>query len=249
MRTMTFLALALASASAWAASPGSSGTKDDDTTGTEQPTTKDPSRDTTGTTGTTGTTPTGTTGQDKYGQMDPAKDKMGMHQDAAQLIRNWTEESRLAAQNVIDAYGQPDVVTEEFLVWKDNGPWKKTIVYKEGIAHSFPKPHKGVVEQSVAYQVPVDMYDDLAKFDGALTLDRNAGEMTVRSQNEAMNYLALNLANEIVTGKRTVEDARRYFAETANAFTSGQTDNEYTRGLMFDTKKDAMDKDRPFTGT
>ncbi len=237
MRTITLLALALASATAWAASP--SGTEDTTGTGTtEDPTTQDPRGTTTGQTDPMGHDKD----KDKYGQM-------GQQQDAAQMIRNWAEDSRMAAQSLIDSYGQPDVVSDEFLVWMDNGPWKKTIVYKEGISHSFPKPHKGVVEQTIGMQVPVDMYDDLAKFNGSIVIDRNAGEISARSNNEAMNYLALNLANEIVTGKRTVEDARRYFAETANTYTSGQTDNEYTRGLMFDAKKDAADKDRPFTGT
>ncbi len=49
---------------------------------------------------------------------------------------------------------------------------------------------------------------------------------------EEMNYLALNLMHEIVSGKRTVEEARKFYAETAAGFTLSRP-SPYTRGLLF----------------
>ncbi len=42
---------------------------------------------------------------------------------------------------IVDKYGEPDEVTSSHLVWHNNGPWKKTIVYRDEIEHRFPKPH------------------------------------------------------------------------------------------------------------
>jgi len=48
-----------------------------------------------------------------------------------------------------------------------------------------------------------------------------------------MNFLALNLANDIVTGKRNVEQARQFYAETVREFMRGEKP-AYTQGFQFD---------------
>jgi len=48
-----------------------------------------------------------------------------------------------------------------------------------------------------------------------------------------MNLLALNLAHDIVTGKRNVEEARTFYAETAGAFMMNRP-APYTERLHFD---------------
>jgi hypothetical protein len=52
-------------------------------------------------------------------------------------------------------------------------------------------------------------------------VDRAAGELGARCDDEAYNTLTLNLAQEIVTGKRNVEEARKFYAETASAYVMG----------------------------
>jgi hypothetical protein len=60
-----------------------------------------------------------------------------------------------------------------------------------------------------------------------------------------MNYLALNLANDIVTGKRSVEDARAFYAKTAKAFKSGEK-HPYTQRLQFKVERTGTaDPDKP----
>ncbi len=44
----------------------------------------------------------------------------------------------------------------------------------------------------------------------------------------------LNLAHDIVPGKRTVEDARRFYAESTSAYATGR-DAPYAGRLLFDT--------------
>jgi hypothetical protein len=49
---------------------------------------------------------------------------------------------------------------------------------------------------------------NLAVFDGSVLVDRTKGEMSARCEGEAANFLALNLADEIVHGKKDVATAR-----------------------------------------
>ena len=48
---------------------------------------------------------------------------------------------------------------------------------------------------------------DLARFDGSVIVERTRGEIGARCDKEEMNYLALNLAHDIVTG--ATESLRR----------------------------------------
>jgi hypothetical protein len=47
--------------------------------------------------------------------------------DANEIIKDWPDESREAAQLVVDAYGQPHEATESLLVWHRVGPWKRMV--------------------------------------------------------------------------------------------------------------------------
>jgi hypothetical protein len=69
-------------------------------------------------------------------------------------------------------------------------------------------------------------------FDGSVIVDRTAGQIGARCDHEAYNTLTLNLAVEIMEGRRTVEDARRLYGDTANAFVLGR-DAPYAEGLLF----------------
>ena len=74
--------------------------------------------------------------------------------------------------------------------------------YADYLEHKLVEREK----QAQAYQ---DQLDELARFNGSLVAERTRGTLTARCDSEAMNFLAINLANDIVTGKRTVEEARK----------------------------------------
>lgn len=60
---------------------------------------------------------------------------------------------------------------------------------------------------------------------------------------EDMNFLSLNLMHDIVTGSRTVEEARKFYAETAVAFMMNGP-APYTEGLQFELPRgDTADLD------
>ncbi len=60
---------------------------------------------------------------------------MGIKQ-GSEIIKSWLEESREAAQLVIDTYGEPHETTESLLVWHKTGPWKRIIATKEFYEHN-----------------------------------------------------------------------------------------------------------------
>ena len=62
-------------------------------------------------------------------------------QSASAVIDSWPDESREAAQLVLDKYGEPHEATDSFLVWHQVGPWKRVVASKVFWQHNFPAPH------------------------------------------------------------------------------------------------------------
>ncbi|MGQ9425582.1 hypothetical protein ACXYTJ_07935 [Gilvimarinus sp. F26214L] len=131
----------------------------------------------------------------------------------SECIKQWPEASREAAQLVIDQRGEPDEVVESHLTWHGREPWKRIVATKVYHDHNFPTRHIDSVETFVDYRVPVDKVSDVAAFDGSVTVERTTGEVSARCHDEQANMLALNLMHDIVTGAKTVEQARSYYAE------------------------------------
>jgi hypothetical protein len=149
-----------------------------------------------------------------------------------EAIRKWPEGARAAARAMIAKYGEPNRFTEGALVWIANGPWRKTVVYRSSWPSLFGRRGNEYVEQTVAYKVPVEKVNDLKRFDQRLLVNEDRGLLSSRSESEPMNFLALNLADEIVMNKRTVEDARDFYVKTAKLSESGKS-SRYMDGLRF----------------
>jgi len=158
------------------------------------------------------------------------------------VLDGWTGMPRDAAMKLIAKYGQPDEATASMLVWKNNGEWKCTKVYRDEVPHSFPAPHTDFLEQTIDYRVPPSKFSDLAEYDGSVIVERTKGEMSARCDKEELNRLALNLANDVATGKRSVSDARKFYAMTAMAFKEGKSD-PYLEALQFKSMSGQMTAD------
>ncbi|HET8552742.1 MAG TPA: hypothetical protein VFM97_09750 [Gammaproteobacteria bacterium] len=153
-------------------------------------------------------------------------------QRGSQTIERWPEASREAAQLVIEKYGEPDEATDSELKWLNRGQWKRIVASKTFYEHDFPAPHIDAVESVINYRVPVDKFSPLAEFDGSIVVERTAGEVSARCHDEEANFLALNLMHDIVTGAKTVEQARDYYAKE---FTDARRKKPtpYMQGLKF----------------
>lgn len=142
-------------------------------------------------------------------------------------------------------YGAPQEATASMLVWHNNAPWKRTIIYKEEVAHDFPMAHVDVMQQFIDFRVKPDKYDEMAKYDGSVVLERTNGEMSARCDKEEANFLAINLAHDVAHGKRTADAARKYYANAMKQSMAGKMD-PYMQKLQFDVPRgNTADKDMP----
>jgi hypothetical protein len=151
---------------------------------------------------------------------------------AEAMIRAWPAGARATARAMIAEYGQPDRSTGRELRWTGNGPWAKTIVHRRAWSR-FNKERTGdYLEQTVAYRVPETRVDELRRFDDRLEINGRSGQMSAWSSSEALNVLLLNLAHEIVSGRRNARSARS-FVEKAVEFSKAGKSSVYMERLLF----------------
>ena len=156
-----------------------------------------------------------------------------------ELVDDWEERPQLIFDKTVETYGLPDELTPTRAIWFNPGPWKRIILRREGVNHNFPKPHVDHLKSTVDYFVPADDYSALAKYDGSLLLDRTPGEMSARCDFEFANFLAVNLADDIVTRKRSVDEARLFYHsllvdQGGNFDTFSEEQIAYATGLLFE---------------
>jgi hypothetical protein len=161
----------------------------------------------------------------------------------SQIIKEWPQESQEAARLVIDTYGEPDEATESLLVWNVVGPWKRVVASRTFHQHEFPAPHIDAVESFIDYRVPADKVTALAQFDGSVVVERTAGEVSARCHDEQANLLALNLMHEIVSGRKSVGEARAYYAQEFLNYRRKEP-TPYMEKLHFPPGRDTADPDQ-----
>jgi len=149
------------------------------------------------------------------------------------IIEEWPAAQKNVARQMLAKYGMPNEATPTTLFWYRNGPWKRTVLTREVVVHNWPTLHSDFLTQVIDYRVPPDMFHLIAEFDGSILLDRTKGEVSARCDSESANVLGLNMVHEIVTGKRTVDEARRISTENTVAYNLGRA-APYAEKLLFD---------------
>ncbi|MFI5350959.1 MAG: hypothetical protein ACHQ2Z_15535 [Elusimicrobiota bacterium] len=142
------------------------------------------------------------------------------------VIRAWPERSRGTAGALIAKYGEPSTFDDRSLIWYYIGPWQETVVYR-GTPLS-----ADIVEQSISYDVPDKKISDLKRFDSLIDFDKTHKRLSSRSESEKLNFLAVNLANEIVAGKRNPGQARDFYRRTLRLSESGKS-SPYIEEFLF----------------
>lgn len=155
---------------------------------------------------------------------------------AEAVVENWWPVSSLAARRTIEQYGVPDEVRPDHLIWRAKGRWKRVVV--RNLTPPYVSGDElGVVEQSVRYTLQPPQVADLKKFDPRLGYERGSRELAARSDREEVNYLRLNLADDIVRRRMSPEEARR-FQERALALENTGKASPYMQGLRFPPEAD-----------
>ncbi|MBG6240195.1 hypothetical protein IWX78_003190 [Mycetocola sp. CAN_C7] len=166
---------------------------------------------------------------------------------ARSIVDKWPEAPKGVAQKLLEHYGAPNEATATKLFWYRTGPWSRMEVTADEIVHNFPAPHTDFLSQYVDYPIPADAASALVGFDGSMLLDRTAGQLGARCDAEAANTVTLNLAVEIMEGRKTVDQARHDFAESQAAFAMGR-DAPYAEGLLFEPASATADPDETMIG-
>lgn len=154
-------------------------------------------------------------------------------QEVEEILADWPDEPADIADETIEKYGWPDEAAPSELLWRGTGPWKRTELYRDGVPHHFPKKHTDYLKQVIDYHVPLEKLDDLGRFDGSVYVDRTNGELAAKCDDEMANFLAINLAHDIVTGETTVDEARQEYATTM-VKTMMDVEPDYVQGLQFE---------------
>jgi hypothetical protein len=144
---------------------------------------------------------------------------------AETIIRDWPERPRLAARALIEKYGAPDIAGDDSLSWVGNRPWDDTVVRRTA-------PAGESLQQSIHYPVSLPKLAALRGLGGRIEYDSSSGELSSYSDSEALNFLALNLADEVVAGKRSPEQARESYGRTRELAEAGKS-SPYTSGFLF----------------
>ncbi|HXT02150.1 MAG TPA: hypothetical protein VN915_15860 [Elusimicrobiota bacterium] len=147
---------------------------------------------------------------------------------AQSAIADWPERSRSLAEAMMQEYGIPDEASPGKLTWRKRAPWTRLSVERDS---EEPGRATGLL-QAVAYDVPLKRWRALGWFDRGVDYDPVTHELIATTPGEATNRLALNLADEIIRGKRTAEEARAFFDETVSLAASGKS-SPYMKRLLF----------------
>lgn len=178
------------------------------------------------------------------GKQDQPAPELQNPEEVEQLIENWPATSKKAAETTMNFYGPPNEMTPSRLIWFNNRPWKRTVVYRDEVPHDFPVPHADVLEQVINYPVPADKVGEVGLFDKSVIIAQTMGEVSARCDNEAANVLALNMVHEIVSGNKTAEQARETASEQITAWLMNRP-APYADDFQFTLPEEQFQTDEP----
>ncbi|SDB28148.1 hypothetical protein SAMN03097699_0489 [Flavobacteriaceae bacterium MAR_2010_188] len=185
---------------------------------------------------------------EKMDHMDMKKDDNQRMGNVNNIIKDWPEHTKKSAEETIKAYGVPNGITDKELIWYNAGVWELIRLSKDETDHDFPVAHTDYIQMTIYHDVPEEKMSALGEFDGSVTFDRTQGHFSARCDLEANNFLALNLAHDIINDKKTVEEARKAYADIIKEKMSGASP-AYMEKLQFTVEtKAAADADVNTTG-
>lgn len=137
---------------------------------------------------------------------------------------DWGSRPRAMVRLMMERYGPPDALAPDAVTWRDRAPWKRIVVRA--------RPRAGFLEQTVGYSVPISRLAPLLEFGHGVRVGLDVDELSVAGDDESLNRLALNLAHEVVAGRRGPEDARDFYDKTVKLSRAGKG-SAYLTNLLF----------------
>tara|TARA_Y100001963_G_scaffold117914_1_gene164137 strand:+ start:645 stop:1946 length:1302 start_codon:yes stop_codon:yes gene_type:complete len=116
------------------------------------------------------------------------------------------------AQELIDEYGEPDVITDSMVLWKGGiSEFDQTYVKDESIPHDSPKPHHDFVYSTMEIDIPEDLMEAVAKASESIIVDQLKNEVTARCGDIFANAITLGFVQKLVAGDIKPEDAEEEY--------------------------------------
>lgn len=153
------------------------------------------------------------------------------------IIQKWPKDVQALGKVMIERYGAPSMSSADELVWNNNGPWRKSVLHRKGLTQGTVGKDRDHLEQTLVYEVPADKVAELKRFDKRIMVNQAAGEISSRADSESMNFLVLNLADDIVRGERSLQEARAFSLKVKMLEKAGKT-SPYLEGFVFAAKKE-----------
>ena len=99
-----------------------------------------------------------------------------------------------------------------------------------------PASGPDILEQTVDYAVAPSQIRDLRRFSRKLRVSKDGGELSARGTSEEQNFLALNIADDILQGRRNPAQAIAFRERTLELAAAGKS-SPYLRGLRFGPRR------------
>ena len=147
------------------------------------------------------------------------------------VIADWPEGSRLTAARLLDSYGLPSRIDLDRLVWYGRGDWKRTVLWEKA-PYIYGGTAAGELEQTVAYSAPEDKAAALSVLGGRVRASRDGTELSAYSSSEELNFLALNLADEVLRELRDPQDVDSFYERAVRLRDAGKS-SAYMQRLLF----------------
>lgn len=145
---------------------------------------------------------------------------------AESAVADWPEPSRLMALAMIEKHGQPDRRSDDALTWFGLYRGRRTVVHRTS-------SRGDVVEQVVLYRVPAAKTGAVALLDPRIKADRDASELSARTESVKTSFLLLNLAHEVASGFRDVAAAQEFRDRQVRLANTGKS-SRYRESLIFE---------------
>jgi hypothetical protein len=139
-------------------------------------------------------------------------------------INAWPAASQTVAKQNIGKYGIPTEGDAEKLVWMNNGPYKQTIIYKEGMTHKCAKTHTDVVVQVIEMRVPAHKLFEFQQYavKAGIIVYKNRNLISSSCDNDAVNVLNFNLAYELVNGSKSLTQVMALYDSNMKLINKGK---------------------------
>jgi hypothetical protein len=150
---------------------------------------------------------------------------------AQAVTDNWSNYSRLQAARLMEEYGAPDKVSHAELAWAEKGPWRSIRVW-DVTPYYDSSSGAPTLEQTVHYPVPAEKRAALKALKGKVLVSPDGTALSARGTSEPVNLLTLNLADDILAGRRSPKEAAGFYDSTLRLSVSGKS-SPYLERLLF----------------